>query len=109
VIHRLTLRQINENPTLMSDEVFVPAEEVDELIESNMELAARIRRLESQAYNDSMYLADLQAELRQAHRKIEALSNGGNDHDEEARQASGSAGAVSEREDGKAAGESGKR
>jgi TolA-binding protein len=27
-MHRLTLRQINENPTLMSDEVFVPAEEV---------------------------------------------------------------------------------
>lgn len=31
MIHRLTLRQINENPTLMSDEVFVPAEEVDAL------------------------------------------------------------------------------
>lgn len=32
-LHRLTLRAINENPTLMSDEVFVPAEEVDALIE----------------------------------------------------------------------------
>lgn len=32
-LHRLTLRQINENPTLMSDEVFVPAEEVDALLE----------------------------------------------------------------------------
>lgn len=31
-LHRLTLRQINENPTLMSDEVFVPEEEVDGLI-----------------------------------------------------------------------------
>jgi hypothetical protein len=31
-LHRLTLREINENPTLMSDEVFVPAEEVDALI-----------------------------------------------------------------------------
>jgi len=30
-LHRLTLRQINENPTLMSDEVFVPEEEVAEL------------------------------------------------------------------------------
>ncbi len=31
MIHRLTLRQINENPTLMSDEVFVPVEEYDAL------------------------------------------------------------------------------
>lgn len=32
MIHRLTLRQINENPTLMSDEVFVPVEEVEVLM-----------------------------------------------------------------------------
>src|SRR5262245_39999824 len=32
-LHRLTLKQINENPTLMSDEVFVLAEEVDALLQ----------------------------------------------------------------------------
>ena len=31
-LHRLTLRQINENPTLMSDEVFIPVEEHDALV-----------------------------------------------------------------------------
>jgi hypothetical protein len=31
-VHRLSLRQINENPTLMSDEVFIPEEEHDALV-----------------------------------------------------------------------------
>lgn len=31
-MHRLTLKQINENPSLMSDEVFVPIEEVDVML-----------------------------------------------------------------------------
>jgi hypothetical protein len=72
-LHRLSLRQINENPTLMSNEVFVPAEEVDELIDDNLSLGLRVKRLEAQAQTDALYLADVQSELRMANHKLEEL------------------------------------
>lgn len=48
-LHRLTLRQINENPTLMSDEVFVPQEEVDALLRELEAVRQELRRLDAKA------------------------------------------------------------
>ena len=44
-LHRLTLKQINENPTLMSDEVFFPEEDVEKLAEVIKEQHEAIDRL----------------------------------------------------------------
>jgi hypothetical protein len=56
-LHRLTLRQINENPTLMSDEVFVPAEEADELVRQ-LETVER-----SLLSNDAVHVAMLRGTI----------------------------------------------
>ena len=112
-LHRLTLRQINENPTLMSDEVFVPEEEVDALVEelervSNILIEYRRGTVWETAYAARSKIEWLQNELRiskyneRAALDCLAQSNrhlhGGGRHDEgEARQASRPAGAEQER------------
>lgn len=114
-LHRLTLRQINENPTLMSDEVFVPVEEVDELV-GDLQHARTVlgdfagSQVWQQAYNAVAHILWLQNELRiSQYNERAALDviaqnnrhlNGGNRDGYEARQASGVEGEKQERAEG---------
>ena len=114
-LHRLTLRQINENPTLMSDEVFVPVEEVDALMRDLMHTSQVLidfegRNVWQQAQRAVEHIIWLQNELRiskyNERATLDALAqsnrhlHGGScDGKGEARQTHGVAGKVEERAD----------
>jgi hypothetical protein len=115
VIHRLTLRQITANPSLMSDEVFVPEEEVDELVEElervrNILIEYRRETAWETAYAARSKIVWLENELRISKYNERAaldclaqsnrhLHGGSCDGKGEARKAPGTAGTVEERAD----------
>ena len=114
-LHRLTLRQINENPTLMSDEVFVPVEEVDALMRDLLHTSQVLidfegRNVWQQAQRAVEYIVWLQNELRISRYQERAaldclaqsnrhLHGGSCDGEGKARQTPGVAGTVEERTD----------
>ena len=114
--HRLTLRQINANPTLMSDELFVPADEAEEMEEELERVRKILIDYRRETAWETAYVARLKIEWLQNELRISkyneraaldclAQSNrhlhGGSCYGEgEARQASGVAGTVEERTEG---------